>query len=80
LFPLQVSGGFEAGLEGYLSGYRQLRAFPERDLEYLPELLLARSLSYLGWPVGRPEIESARNLVPMFAYLITETAREYLQR
>jgi len=80
LFPLQVSGGFDAGLEGYLDGYRQRRGFPERDLEYLPDLMMARSLSYLGWPVGRPEIESARNLVPMFAYLITEAAREYLER
>jgi len=80
LFPLQVSGGFDAGLEGYLEGYRTLRAFPDRELEFFPELLIARALSYLGWPVGRPEIESARNLVPMFAYVITESAREYLAR
>lgn len=80
LFPLQVSGGFEAGLEGYLAGYREIGAFPQRDLELLPDLLMARSLSYLGWPVGRPEIESARQLAPMFAYLITEAAQAYLQR
>ncbi|MBI5506981.1 MAG: phosphotransferase [Deltaproteobacteria bacterium] len=80
LFPLQVSGGFDAGLEGYLEGYRSVRAFPQIDLDLLPELLMARSLSYLGWPVGRPEIESARDLVPIFACMITEAAREYLQR
>jgi len=79
LFPLQVSGGFDAGLEGYLQGYGELRAFPEIDLELLPDLLIARSLSYLGWPVGRPEIESARNLVPLFAYMITEAAQGYLK-
>lgn len=79
LFPLQVSGGFDAGLEGYLEGYSQLRPFPPADLELLPDLLMARSLSYLGWPVGRPEIESARTLVPVFAYMITEAAEGYLK-
>jgi len=79
LFPLQVSGGFDAGLQAYLEGYRELQPFPEADLELLPDLLIARSLSYLGWPAGRPEIASARELVPLFAALITEAARAYLE-
>jgi Ser/Thr protein kinase RdoA (MazF antagonist) len=78
LFPLQISGGFEAGLEGYLEGYRGVRAFPEAELELLPDMLLARALSYLGWPVGRPEIASARDLAPMIAFMVTEAAESYL--
>ena len=78
LFPLQVSGGFEAGLEGYLEGYREVRSFPAEELELLPEMLMARSLSYLGWPVGRPEMAAARDLAPMLAFLVTQQAEEYL--
>ena len=79
LFPLQVSGGFDAGMEAYLEGYRQVRPFPQRDLEIFPDLLMARALSYLGGPVGRPEIASARSLIPMFACMVTEAARQYLE-
>jgi len=79
LFPLRISGGFDAGMEGYLEGYREVCPLPPSDLEFLPDLLMARALSYLGWPVGRPEIESARSLVPMMIYMVTEAAREYLQ-
>jgi len=78
LFPLQVSGSFDAGLAGYLEGYRAVRPFPADELELLPEMLMARGLSYLGWPVGRPEIESARNLIPMLIYMMTEASERYL--
>jgi Ser/Thr protein kinase RdoA (MazF antagonist) len=78
IFPLQIHGGFDAGLAGYLEGYRSLRSFPETDLELLPELLLARGLSYLGWPAGRPEIESVRSTVPFFVAAMTEAAEGYL--
>jgi len=78
LYTLQMAGGFDDALAGYLEGYRELRPFPEADLELLPDLLMARGLSYLGWPVGRPEIESTRNLVPMLVYAVTDEARRYL--
>lgn len=78
LFPLQISGSFDAGLAGYLAGYRRVRPFPEHDLALLPELLVARGLSYLGWPVGRPEIHSMRPLVPFLAASVTEACRRYL--
>jgi Ser/Thr protein kinase RdoA (MazF antagonist) len=78
LWPLQISGGFDAGLAGYLEGYRGVRAMPEAELEALPDLLMARSLSYLGWPVGRPEIASARDLAPLFAMMLSDAASEYL--
>jgi Ser/Thr protein kinase RdoA (MazF antagonist) len=63
LFPLLVNGGFDAGLEGFLAGYGNVRAFPAHELEVLPGMLVARGLSYLGWPVGRPEIHSQRRVV-----------------
>jgi Ser/Thr protein kinase RdoA (MazF antagonist) len=78
LFPLQFSGGFDAGLAGFLEGYRSVRPFPDRELALLPELLVARALSYLGWPVGRPEIHSMRPLVPFLASTVTEACRRYL--
>lgn len=78
IFPLKMSGGLEAGLEGYLEGYRRVRPFPDADLERLPDLLMARLLSYLGWPAGRPEMEFARDMAPLFAALAVEAAAEYL--
>jgi len=55
-----------------------VRPFPADELELLPEMLMARGLSYLGWPVGRPEIESARNLIPMLIYMMAEASERYL--
>jgi len=78
IFPLQLSGGFEAGRDGFLEGYRAVRAFPEADLALLPELLVARGLSYLGWPVGRPEIHAMQPIVPFLAKSIGEACRRYL--
>ncbi len=79
LYTLQVTGGFEVALAGYLEGYRAMHAFPDDDLEMLPDFLMARGLSYLGWPVGRPEIESVRNLIPLLVYAVTDAARGYLE-
>lgn len=78
LFPLQISGGFEAGLAGYLEGYRRHRPFPEKDLALLPDLMMARTLSYLGWPVGRPEIHSVKMMAPFMAAMIGDAALAYL--
>lgn len=79
IFPLQLSGGFEAGRDGFLEGYREVRPFPEADLALLPELLVARALSYLGWPVGRPEIHAMRPLAPFLATSVGEACRRYLE-
>ncbi len=78
LLPLQMSGGLEAGRDGYLEGYRSIRPFPDHELEFFPDLMIARGLSYLGWPVGRPEIESVRMLIPFVAAMLTEAAQAYL--
>jgi len=80
IFSLQISGRLEVGLDGYLAGYRGVRPFPEHELAWLPDLLVARGLSYLGWPVGRPEIHSMRPLLPFLAASITDLCRSYLAR
>jgi Ser/Thr protein kinase RdoA (MazF antagonist) len=78
VFPLLVSGGFETGLASYLAGYRRIRPFPEEELAFLPSLVMARALSYLGWPVGRPEIHSQAQLIPFVAAIATDLAQRYL--
>jgi Ser/Thr protein kinase RdoA (MazF antagonist) len=78
LFPLLRQEIFDDVLEAYLHGYRRLRALDEESLDLLPSFLMARGLSYLGWPVGRPEMEEGRSLAPLLAELITAQARRYL--
>jgi Ser/Thr protein kinase RdoA (MazF antagonist) len=78
LFSLLVTGGFEAGLDGYLEGYRSVAKFPEEELALLPTFLMARALSYLGWPAGRPEIESGQAMAPFLAGVVTDLAERYL--
>jgi Ser/Thr protein kinase RdoA (MazF antagonist) len=78
LFTLRLSGGFEPALDAYLAGYRSIRAFPDWQLELMPSFLMARGLSYLGWPLGRPEIASQRPMVPFFAAALCAMATEYL--
>lgn len=71
-FPLLLSGGFDVGCEGWLEGYRTARPFPAAELDALPAFVMARALSYLGWPAGRPEIATQRKLVPFLVQRITE--------
>lgn len=78
IFPLLVSGGFEAGRDAFLAGYRRVRPFPEEELALLPTFVMARALSYLGWPAGRPEIAAQRRLVPFLIARCAELAEGYL--
>ncbi|MEN8184167.1 MAG: phosphotransferase [Myxococcota bacterium] len=78
LFPLLVSGGFGTGLEGYLEGYRRVAPFPDAERADLSTFVMARALSYLGWPVGRPEIHSQQPLAPFLAARVSELAERYL--
>jgi Ser/Thr protein kinase RdoA (MazF antagonist) len=78
LFPLLRQEIFDDVLDAYLRGYRRVRALDEEGLDALPSFLMARGLSYLGWPVGRPEMEEARSLAPLLAELITAQAQRYL--
>jgi Ser/Thr protein kinase RdoA (MazF antagonist) len=78
LFPLFGSPGFEPARDGYLEGYRSVRQLSDDELTLLPTLLMARGLSYLGWPVGRSEMQSGRDLAPLLVFMITDLAERYL--
>ncbi len=79
LFPLLLRPELSAARAGYLEGYRCAAGrLPDADLAVLPAMLVARGLSYLGWPVGRPEIEEASAVAPLLAGVVTEMARRYL--
>lgn len=78
LFPLLVQGQAAAVGRAYVEGYRERRALPDTHVEWLPTMLMARSLSYLGWPVGRPEMEEAQQLAPVIAAVVTGIAERYL--
>lgn len=78
LFPLLISGGFDTGSRAYLEGYRSVRPFPEAELEWVPSLVMARALSYLGWPQGRPEITTQQRLIPFLIKAVCERAELYL--
>lgn len=78
VFPLLISGGFTAGVDGFVEGYARVRPVPDAERALLPAMLLARGLSYLGWPVGRPEIHSQRELAPLYAAGMSELADRYL--
>jgi hypothetical protein len=41
-------------------------------VELMPAFLMARGLSYLGWPAGRPEMQSGRDLAPLLIYMVTD--------
>ncbi|MDJ0868715.1 MAG: phosphotransferase [Myxococcota bacterium] len=78
LFPIQTQENFDAICRAYVEGYRAVRALPDAQLALLPTLLMARTLSYLGWPVGRPEIHEVREHVGVLVDFACERARRYL--
>jgi Ser/Thr protein kinase RdoA (MazF antagonist) len=78
LFPLLVQGNAALAGRAYVEGYRTLRPFPDEQLALLPDMLIARALSYLGWPVGRPEMEEAQQMAPFLAAIVTDLATRYL--
>jgi Ser/Thr protein kinase RdoA (MazF antagonist) len=64
--------------DAFVEGYRTRRALPDEQLAMLPTMLMARGLSYLGWPAGRREIEAAREIAPLLAEDTVALARRYL--
>ncbi len=78
LFPLLVQGHVDAARNAYLEGYRARRPLPDAHLELLPDQLMARGLSYLGWPAGRPEMEEGRRSIPLLVAVVTGLAERYL--
>jgi Ser/Thr protein kinase RdoA (MazF antagonist) len=78
LFFLQTDPDFETICTALMEGYRSIRPQPVGYEEMMPTLLIARGLSYLGWPHSRPEIEEARELAPLLAGWVVELCEQYL--
>jgi Ser/Thr protein kinase RdoA (MazF antagonist) len=78
LFPLLGTPGFEVARDAYLLGYRKVRDLPEEQLELLSTFLMARALSYAGWPAGRPEMDPDGRLAAYVAEATCDFARRYL--
>ena len=78
VFLLQLHPQFDQLWESILTGYRSHREVPEEHLEMMPTFLMARGLSYLGWPAGRREIDSAKDIEAQLTPLMTAFAEKYL--
>jgi Ser/Thr protein kinase RdoA (MazF antagonist) len=78
LFPALLHGNVGAVRRAYLEGYRELRALPDEHLAAIPAQLMARGLSYLGWPMGRPEMEEGKALAQALSPLMIDLATRYL--
>lgn len=79
VFPLIISGGYEDGRDGFLEGYRRVRPAPDDELEFVGPLIVARALSYLGWPAGRVEIHSQRPMASFLAAAVLQLTDRFLE-
>jgi Ser/Thr protein kinase RdoA (MazF antagonist) len=80
VYFLRYQPDYDAICRAYVEGYRSVRPLPDEHLAMMPTFLMARGLSYLGWPVGRPEIRSVREMLPFLIEDTTSLARQYLDR
>jgi Ser/Thr protein kinase RdoA (MazF antagonist) len=78
LFPLLLQPNLAVARNAYLGSYRRIRPLSEETVELLPTFLMARTLSYAGWPAGRPEMEEGRRLAPAIGPLAAHLAGRYL--
>jgi Ser/Thr protein kinase RdoA (MazF antagonist) len=78
IYFLRSQPNYDLISASYVDGYRSVRALPDEHLAMMPDMLMARGLSYLGWPAGRPEIESAREIAPLLAEDTVSLAQQYL--
>lgn len=51
---------YRPALEGYVSGYREVRPLSDDELRLLPQFLLMRALVYMGWMQTRRTQQTAR--------------------
>jgi Ser/Thr protein kinase RdoA (MazF antagonist) len=78
LFFLQTDPDFEIICKALMAGYGSVRAMPVDYERMMPTMVMARGLSYLGWPLSRPEIDEARELAPLLAEHVVELCNAYL--
>ncbi len=78
LFFLQPDPDFARICEALMDGYRSAGATAVDYEAMMPTMMMARGLSYLGWPHSRPEIDEARMLAPFLAAQVVELCDVYL--
>jgi Ser/Thr protein kinase RdoA (MazF antagonist) len=66
-------------IEAWLTGYREVRALTDRDLEAIPDLVFLRRLHILAWLGSHPESDLAHALGDSFAHDTVELAERYLR-
>jgi len=78
LYFLRAQADYERIRDALISGYRAVRPLPDVQLAMMPTMMMARGLSYLGWPAGRREIHAAQEIAPFLAEDTVALARQYL--
>jgi Ser/Thr protein kinase RdoA (MazF antagonist) len=71
---------FDPAWQGYLRGYRSLRALPEEQLQLMPAMFLMRALVYMGWMHTRRETETAAQLREPVRETSVKLAQELLAK
>jgi len=62
LYFIRTQACYPQAKQALIEGYREFRALPDSELNYLEALLTARGFSYLGWIRDRQETETAQQL------------------
>ncbi len=78
LFFLLTDPDFETVYRAMLDGYASVRELPAEHERIMPVMIVARGLSYLGWPASRPEIDDARDLAPLLAEFVVDLCERHL--
>lgn len=74
MFPHLGQPGFDKALSAMAEGYRSQRTLPDSHLAILPFLIMARTLSYVGWVHSRGE--AGRELEPLAVGIACELAQQ----
>jgi len=69
---------FEQAKESFISGYHKHREMSDDSLKNLDLIMLARSLTYIGWMHTRSYTETAKELTPWLLDLSSRLIKNYL--
>ncbi len=71
---------YEQAQTAIINGYRSHRKMSDKQLEFMPLIMLARGTTYVGWVHTRRETETAQELTPMILEMACEAAEDYLSK
>lgn len=78
LYFIQFDPNYETAKQALIDGYRQHRPMPDEKLAHLPQLMMARGFTYLGWAHTRQNTETAQQFTPHLIDLCCKTINQYL--